>query len=351
MKINSVIQFLETIAPPIYQESYDNAGLIVGDASNEVTGIICCLDSTEGVINEAIAKKCNLVIAHHPIVFKGLKRFNGKNYIERTVIKAIKNDIAIYAIHTNLDNMLYQGVNTKIGEKLGLEKTRILAPKQNLKKLSVHAAEPIINQLRNQLFEVGAGNINEDKQLSYVSLGAGTANGQGLAKVKLELLFPLAIQRKVMKILVNFEAKHILHYEIIDIINVNHQIGSGMIGQLPKPMKEKAFLKYLKDRMNIACIKHTALRNQSISTVAFCGGAGGFLLGKAISQQADIFITSDYKYHEFFDADNRIIIADIGHYESEQFTINLLHEVLSQKFSNFAAHCTEVNTNPVSYYY
>ena len=351
MKIKTVLQFLESIAPPIYQESYDNAGLIVGDAATEVTNVLCCLDSTEAVVEEAIAKNCNLIIAHHPIVFKGLKRFNGKNYVERVVIKAIKHDIAIYAIHTNLDNMLYQGVNTRIAEQLGLINTRILAPKKNLKKLYAFAEEAILNNLRNDLFEAGGGAINQQAQLSYATLGVGTKDGQGKATLKLEVAFPIAIQGKIQAILAQYEANHAVNYDIISIENTNRQIGSGMIGTLPKAIKEKAFLKYLKEKLKVTCIKHTALSGKSIKKVAFCGGAGGFLLKQAIRQQADIFITADYKYHEFFDADNKIIIADVGHYESEQFTINLLHEVLTQKFSNFAAHCTKVNTNPVSYYF
>lgn len=351
MKIQSVLQFLESIAPPIYQESYDNAGLIVGDASTEITDVLCCLDVTEAVVAEAIAKKCNLIVAHHPIVFKGLKRFNGKNYVERVVIKAIKNEVAIYAIHTNLDNMLYQGVNTRIAEQLGLIDTRILAPKKNLKKLNAFADEAILNNLRNDLFEAGGGTINGQQQLSYATLGVGTKEGAGKATLKLEIVFPIAIQGKIQAVLANYETNHEVISDIVAIEQTNRQIGSGMIGTLPKPMKEKAFLKQLKDKMQVTCIKHTALSGKPIQKVAFCGGAGGFLLKQAIRQKADIFITADYKYHEFFDADQRIIIADIGHYESEQFTINLLHEVLTQKFSNFAAHCTEVNTNPVSYYF
>jgi len=311
MKIKTVIQYLETIASPVYQESYDNAGLIVGNASEEVTGVICCLDSTEAVVDEAIERNCNLIVAHHPIVFKGLKRFNGKNYIERVVIKAIQNNIAIYAIHTNLDNMLYQGVNTRIAEQLELKNTRILAPKKNLKKLMVYADEQVINQLRNQLFEVGVGAINGQKHLSYVSLGAGTENGQGFAKVKLEVLFPVGVTGAVKGILTAFERSHQINYELMEVENSNLQIGSGMIGELPRAMKEKVFLKYLKERMKVSCIKHTALSGKSIKTVAFCGGAGGFLLRNAIGQQADVFITADYKYHEFFDADNNIIIADV----------------------------------------
>lgn len=351
MKIKTVLQFLESIAPPVYQESYDNAGLIVGNPSTEVTNVLCCLDSTEEIVEEAIAKNCNLIIAHHPIVFKGLKRFNGKNYVERVVIKAIKHDIAIYAIHTNLDNMLYQGVNTRIAAQLGLVNTRILAPKKNLKKLYAFSEEAILHDLRNDLFEVGGGTLNEQAQLSYATLGVGTIDGQGKATLKLELAFPMAIQGKIQTVLTNYEVNHGVNYDIIAIENTNTQIGSGMIGELPKSMKEKSFLKYLKEKMQVTCIKHTVLSGKNIKKVAFCGGAGGFLLKQAIRQQADIFITADYKYHEFFDADSKVIIADIGHYESEQFTINLLHEVLTQKFSNFAAYCTAINTNPVSYYF
>ena len=351
MKIKAVLQYLETIAPPTYQESYDNAGLIVGDASEEATGVICCLDSTEAVVDEAIAKKCNLIIAHHPIVFKGLKRFNGRNYIERVVIKAIRNNIAIYAIHTNLDNMLYQGVNTRIAEQLELKNTRILAPKKTFKKLFAFGSELLLNQLRNELFALGAGVVEGQEHLSYASVGAGTANGKGEGKVKLELLFSLDLNGRVISILNKYASNGDINYDIIAVENTNTLIGSGMIGELSKPMSEKSFLKHLKNKMQVTCVKHTALSGEKISKVAFCGGAGGFLLKNAIRQQADIFITADYKYHDFFDADKQIIIADIGHYESEQFTINLLHEVLTQKFSNFAAHCTEVNTNPVSYYF
>jgi len=351
MKIKAVIQYLETIAPPTYQESYDNAGLIIGDAAATVTGVICCLDSTEAVVEEAIAKKCNLIVAHHPIVFKGLKRFNGKNYIERVVMKAIRNDIAIYAIHTNLDNMLYQGVNTRIAERLELKNTQILAPKKNFKKLFAFGSEKILNQLRNELFELGAGVIQGKQHLSYASVGAGTANGKGEGKVKLELLFALALNGAVNSVLNKYAADELITFDVMAVENTNALIGSGMIGELTKPMTEKSFLKFLKNKMQVNCVKHTDLRGKRIAKVAFCGGAGGFLLKNAIRQQADIFITADYKYHEFFDADGQIIIADIGHYESEQFTINLLHEVLTQKFSNFAAHCTEVNTNPVSYYF
>jgi dinuclear metal center YbgI/SA1388 family protein len=351
MKINDIIRFLEAVAPPVYQEHYDNSGLIVGDGQQEATGAILCLDATEAVIDEAIEKACNLVIAHHPIVFKGLKRLNGRTYVERVVMKAIKNDIAIYAIHTNLDNVYYQGVNTKIAERLGLTDTRILAPKGELKKLSLIVPTSESESLRQALFASGIGTANELRASSYASLGVGTMDGTTAAKVKLEFIFPAHLQGAAINQIQQYTGDEPLAYDIVAIEGANAHIGSGMIGMLPKPMTPKAFLAFLKEKMEVSCIRHTALFNKKISKVALCGGAGSFLLSKAKQQKADIFITGDYKYHEFFDAEKHIIIADIGHYESEQFTIKLLHEIISQKFSNFAAHCTAVNTNPVQYFY
>jgi dinuclear metal center YbgI/SA1388 family protein len=348
MKIKEIIRLLESIAPPMYQEGYDNAGLITGDARAKAKGAILCLDATEAVIEEAISKKCNLVIAHHPIVFKGLKRLNGRNYVERVVIKAIKHDIAIYAIHTNLDNVYHHGVNAKFAERLGLQNTQILAPKGKLLKLSVVVPTNESDHIRKALFNIGVGTYNEWQQRSYASLGVGTQDGNTGAQVKLEMLFPEPLKGAVLSIL-HQEASPCA-YDISNTANVNQEVGSGMMGQLPKPMSESAFLKMLKKEMGAKCIRHTQLLDQPIQKVALCGGAGSFLLSKAKAKGADIFITGDYKYHEFFDADGQIVIADIGHYESEQYTIELLKEIISQKFTNFAAYCTEVNTNPINYF-
>lgn len=325
MQIKELTNFLETIAPPAYQETYDNAGLIVGDSSIEMTGVLICLDTIEAVIDEAIELGCNLVIAHHPIVFKGLKRLNGKNYVERVVMKAIKNDIAIYAIHTNLDNVFQNGVNAKIAEKLGLQNTKILAPKQTLKKLTARLTAEKMNAARSTLLEAGATAIN----------GA-------------EVQFPSALQSAILRVLEN-SAGHKVDYEIVSLENFNKNVGSGMIGDLVEATDEKTFLSFLKNTMKAGVIRHTKLMEKPIRKVAVCGGSGGFLLNHAIAQQADIFITADYKYHEFFDADGKIVIADIGHFESEQFTIDLLFDIITNKFTNFAPHCTKVNTNPVNY--
>ena len=349
MKIKELTSFLETIAPSAYQESYDNSGLIVGNPNDEINGVLICLDSTEAIIDEAIEKKCNVVVAHHPIVFRGLKRFNGKHYVERVVMKAIKNDVAIYAIHTNLDNVYSNGVNAKIAQKLGLINTQILAPKSGLKKIFTFVPTEYSEKVRAALFAAGAGDIPKFDNLSYATVGVGTQNQNGGAQVKLEFTFPSVKQNAIIKALQDSHPYFDVPYDIISIENKNTEVGSGMIGYLKDPMSEKDFLQKVKKQMKAGCVKYTKLRRKKISKVAVCGGSGGFLLKDAIRQGADIFITSDYKYHEFFDADGKIVIADIGHYESEQYTIELLYDIITEKFSNFAAYFTEINTNPVNY--
>ncbi|HMO38888.1 MAG TPA: Nif3-like dinuclear metal center hexameric protein [Saprospiraceae bacterium] len=338
MKIQELIAWLETIAPPVYQEDYDNAGLLVGNANAELRGVLCCLDATEAVVQEALALQCNLIVAHHPIVFRGLKRLTGRTYVERVVMQAIKNDIAIYAIHTNLDNVYHQGVNAKICEKLGLVNTRILAPKQVLRKLAVPVSPENAKIIRNLLLGAGLAEVSASEQVNYTTEGSETY-------IRLEALVPTGLESNVQAIL----RKHDLVAEIFSTDTPSTGVGSGMIGELPAAVPEADFLQQLKQTMQAGVVRHTALRGQAVRTVAVCGGAGGFLLGNAIRQQADVFVTSDYKYHEFFDADGKIIIADIGHFESEQFTIELLYEIISKKISNFALHCTTVRTNPVYY--
>jgi len=349
MQIKKLTAFLETIAPAMYQEGYDNAGLIVGDPTTEISKVLLCLDSTEEVIDEAIDLGCNLVIAHHPIVFKGLKRFNGSNYVQRVVMKAIKHDIAIYAIHTNLDNVYHQGVNAKIAEKLGLKNTRILAPKQGLKKMVAYVHPNYVEAVRNALYEAGAGSINGLKTHSHVTVGVSHQDGNSNPEVRLEVVFPVDCQGQILNA---FQQSYPIEhpaYELFPIDNINMALGAGMIGVLEEPIAESVFLRQVKKVMKAGVVRHTKLRNRRVRTVAVCGGAGGFLLPQAIRQKADVFITADYKYHEFFDADGKIVIADIGHFESEQYTIELLHEIISEKFSIFAAYCTKMNTNPVKY--
>lgn len=364
MKLNEIISFLEELAPPALQESYDNSGLICGDRSMKITKAIICLDAIEEVLDEAIEKGANLVIAHHPIVFSGLKSFTGKNYVERVIIKAIKNDIAIYAIHTNLDNVM-QGVNAKISELLDIENPQILAPKSNtLSKLVYFSPKENAEQIKNALFEAGAGNIGNYSEASFTSEGKGTFKGnensnpvvgkklqrETVEEVRTEILIPRYLSSKIVSKLKEVHPYEEVAYDIYAIENKNQTIGAGMIGNLKEEMDTLEFLKKLKTTFKCGCIKHTKLVNKTIKKVALCGGSGSFLLKNAMQQKADIYITGDFKYHEFFDAENKLIIADIGHFESEQFTNELLYAKLTKKFPTFAFLLTEINTNPVEYY-
>ena len=363
MTIQDVTNYLESIAPLQFQESYDNAGLIVGNYKNDVSGVLVCLDSTEKIVDEAIERKCNLIVAHHPIVFSGLKKITGKNYVEKTVIKAIKNDIAIYAIHTNLDNML-NGVNEIIGRKLGLINTQILSPSSNnLRKLITYVPVDYVEKVRESLFDSGAGKIGNYDECSFSSMGEGTFRAgddtnafigeKGKRHLeteqKLEVIYSIDKQRAILSSLSNSHPYEVVAYDILELQNSNSGIGAGLIGELENGIDEITFLKSLKVTMKTDCVRYTDLPGRQIKKVAVCGGSGSFLLKDAIHQKADVFITGDFKYHEFFDAENRIVIADIGHFESEQYTIELLVDKLKEKFTTFAVCFTEVNTNPVNY--
>ncbi len=365
LSINDIIEELETIAPNSFQEEYDNSGLLTGQLNTLVTNALICLDCTEEIIDEAINKKCNLVIAHHPIIFRGLKRLNGNNYVERTLIKAIKNDIAIYAIHTNLDNVLVNGVNSKIAEKLGLQNVKILDSKtEMLAKLITFVPTNMAEVLRKSLFEAGAGNIGNYDSCSFNTEGTGTFRGNKNSKpfvgkidelhceneTRIEMIFPVHIKDKIISALLASHPYEEVAYDIILLENNWPKVGAGIVGDLNTEMSTKDFLKLLKDKMNLTGIRYTSF-NKSVKKIAICGGSGSFLLKKAIGSEADVFITSDFKYHEFFDAEKKIMICDIGHYESEQFTPELIFEIIRKKFPNFAPILTGTNTNPVNYYY
>ena len=364
MKLSQLTDYLESLAPLAYQEDYDNCGLIVGNPAQEVYQALVSLDCTEAVVDEAIVNDCQVIVSHHPIVFKGLKKFNGKTYVERVVEKAIRHNIAIYAIHTNLDN-INTGVNAKICEILGLKDTRILSPKQNLiKKLVTFVPIAQAEQVRNALFHAGAGNLGNYSEASFNADGEGTFKANEYAdpyvgevgvrhtedEVRIEVIYPSNLESKILMALVLAHPYEEVAYDLYNLTNPNQQVGSGMIGELDIAVNEEAFLGFVKEKMQAHVIRHTALTGKHVKKVAVCGGAGGFLLKQAISAGADIFITADYKYHEFFDAEGKIVIADIGHYESEQFTQQLLYEIIRKKFTTFAVRLTEINTNPVKYY-
>ncbi|HEX4374268.1 MAG TPA: Nif3-like dinuclear metal center hexameric protein [Puia sp.] len=364
MKISEIISHLETIAPPAYQEDYDNSGLLTGNSNRECSCVLISLDVTEEVINEAIAKKCDLIIAHHPIIFSGLKKITGKNYVEKTIIAAIKNDIAIYAIHTNLDNVLH-GVNGKIADKLGLVNRKILLPKQStLKKLYTFVPVANFEKVRDAVFNAGGGNIGDYSEAGFSIQGEGSFKAGENAnpfvgeigkrhyenEVKFETVFPAYLQQQVVAALIGSHPYEEVAYDIMELANSNDWIGSGIIGELPETLDEKIFLSKIKHSFSLVVIRYTRLLNKPVKKVALCGGAGSFLISKALSAGADFFITSDIRYHEFFDANDKMVIADIGHFESEQFTIDLLHEVLVKKFATFAILKSETRTNPVQYF-
>ncbi len=364
MKIAAIIDVLENLAPPSLQESYDNAGLITGNAAWECSGIITSLDATEAVVQEAIDKKCNLLVAHHPIIFGGLKKITGKNYVEQTIITAIKNDIAIYAIHTNLDNVL-NGVNGKMADKLDLINRRILQPKNNtLKKLFCFVPSADAEKVRTAIFNAGGGHIGNYSECSFNGSGEGTfkagertnpfAGNVGERhtenEIKIEVIFPDWLQNPIVNAMIKAHPYEEVAYDIVALDNSHQQIGSGLVGELPEAMQENDFLDQIKNAFGLSVIRHTALKGKPVKNVALCGGAGSFLIGAAVAADADFYITGDVKYHEFFDANGRLVIADIGHYESEQFTSDLLCEVLKEKFPTFAILKTGVQTNPVQYF-
>jgi dinuclear metal center YbgI/SA1388 family protein len=364
MKIVDIISAIEVFAAPELQEEYDNAGLITGNGLWECSGALCTLDVTVDVVKEAKQNNCNLIVAHHPIIFRGLKRINGKNYVEQVIIEAIKNDIAIYAAHTNLDNVVL-GVNGMIAKKLGLQNTTILQPKNKmLRRLITFAPVDKAEQVRKAVFAAGAGHIGKYSECSFNSEGTGTFKAEAGAdpyvgemgrqhqerETKIEIVYPFYLENQVVGALIDNHPYEEVAYDIFTMDNVHFGIGVGLIGELETALPEAAFLQLLKERFRAHGIRHTPLLGKPVKKIAVCGGAGSFLIKRAIQQKADIYITGDVKYHEFFDADGRLVLADIGHYESEQFTIELLHELLVEKFPTFAVLKTSVNTNPVRYF-
>ncbi len=365
MKLFEIAAAIEEFAPLAYQESYDNCGIQVGNPNAEITGALLTLDVTEAVIDEALERNCNLIVAHHPVIFSGLKRITGANYVERIVLKAIKNDIAIYAAHTNVDNVR-DGVNALIAEKLGLTNCKILSPmKGNLSKLVTYAPVDVAEKVRSAMFSAGGGAIGAYSECSFNTEGNGTfkpsaqanpAIGQAggareqVKEERIELLVEKHLENKVLKALLSSHPYEEVAYELIPINNLNQGLGAGMVGELTKPMSETECLSHIKKTMYADVIRHTDLLGTQVKKIAVCGGSGSFLLKSAISAGADVFVTADFKYHQFFDAENRIVIADIGHYETEHFTPEIFRSVLKKKFPNFAVLLTNINTNPVKYF-
>lgn len=364
MTISQIIAELENFAPPAYQESYDNSGLLTGNKAWEATGALLTLDCTEAIVDEAIQNKCNLIIAHHPIIFSGLKKITGATYVERTIIKAIKNDIAIYACHTNLDNVK-QGVNKKIAEKLGLDDLFILAPKNGLlKKLVTFVPASHHEVVLQALFDAGCGNIGNYDQCSFNLEGTGTFRGNAFStpflgkpgeqsrenETRVETIFETGKESTVIRALLSAHPYEEVAYDVYALNNAHPQIGSGMVGTLKEPMHETEFLNHVKSVFRVPTVKHTQTLQKPVKKVAVCGGSGSFLLKNAINSGADAYITSDFKYHEFFDADHKLLLIDTGHYESEQFTPEIFYDIIKKKFTTFAIHLSKINTNPINYF-
>lgn len=364
MLVKDLINHLEEIAPLNYAEDFDNVGLLVGDKNTTVTNVLVTLDTLEEVVDEAIAKKCNFILSFHPIIFKGLKSLTGKNYVERTVLKAIKNNIAIYAIHTALDND-NNGVNAMMCNQLNLINQRILIPqKQTIKKLTTYVPVAEAETLRTALFNAGAGQIGNYKNCSFNVNGIGTYNAtekanpvigvigenHSEAETQLNITYAKHVEKSVLKALFETHSYDEVAYEVTTIENTNQNIGMGMIAELKTTQTETEFLHYLKEKMDISLIRHSKLSDRPVKKVAVLGGSGSFAINAAKAAGADAFVTSDLKYHDFFQAENAILLADIGHYESEQYTKSGLVAILTKKIPNFAFILSNTNTNPVKYF-
>jgi dinuclear metal center YbgI/SA1388 family protein len=363
MKIKDIIAILEEMAPLSYAEDFDNTGLLTGNADNEATGVLVCHDALENVIDEAVLKNCNFIVSFHPILFSGLKKITGKNYVERALIKAIKNDISIYAVHTALDNHKH-GVNKIMCNALGLHSTRILIPKENyIKKLVTYTIPENVDKLRNALFNAGAGNIGNYENCSFSSQGLGTYQGnedsnpaigeQGEfvegKEIKIEVTFEKHLENKILKALFANHVYEEVAYEIYSLENKHQNIGLGMIGELENAMAEEDFLQMVKEKMQAGGIRHSAFTGNPVKKVAVLGGSGSFAIKNAIAAGADAYITADLKYHQFYEAEGKLLLADIGHFESERYTKNYIVDYLKDNTEKLSVIISDIDTNPVKY--
>ena len=363
MKIKEIVSALERFAPLPLQDGFDNAGLQIGLTEAEATGALLCLDVTEAVLDEAIGLGYNLVIAHHPLLFKGCKSITGRDYVERCILKAIKNDIVIYAAHTNMDNA-WGGVNFKIAEKLGLKNVRVLEPKEEaLVKLVTYVPVAQAEEGRNVLVAAGCGCIGRYDSCSYNVEGSGTFRAQEgthpycgavgelhtEAEVRIETIVPAYRKAEAVRALLKVHPYEEPAFDLYPLQNTWQQAGAGVIGELEKPETELEFLKRVKKTFEVECLRHNKLMGREIQTVALCGGAGAFLLPLAIRQRADVFLTGEIKYHEFFGHEGEILLAETGHYESEQYTKEIFYTIIRDLFPSLDVQQTRVNTNPIKY--
>lgn len=365
MKIQKITAVLEQWAPLAYAEDFDNVGLLVGNRQTECTGVLITHDVLENVIDEAIDKKSNLIVCFHPIIFSGLKKLTGKNYVERVVIKAIKNEIAIYALHTALDNHS-KGVSFTLAKALGLTDIQVLVPQENtIKKLTTYVPKENATALLEKLYQAGAGSLGDYDQCSFTTSGTGCFRGNentnpylGKKMIRetveeeeeLNLIYQKHLEQNILKTLFKNHPYEAVAYEIHPLENKNQEIGMGSIGIFEKEISEIDFLKKVGERLKIKYLRHSDISNRKIKRVAVLGGSGSFALPSAKRNKADAFVTADLKYHDFFQAENQMLIVDAGHYETERFTKKLIHEHLTKKFPNFAIALSKSKTNPVKYF-
>ena len=363
MKLKEISKCIEELAPLSYQESYDNSGLLLGSNDKNINSVLITLDITENIIDEAIQKKCNLIISHHPLIFSGLKRLSGDTFVERILLKAIKNDIAIYSVHTNIDNVL-NGVNSILAQQIGLKNLKILSPKSGLlRKLVTFCPTKHAEKVRNAMFEAGAGNIGNYSSCSFNASGKGSFRASDQTnpfvgklnelhfedEIRIETIFPIHKTTEIINSLLNAHPYEEVAYDIYPLENEFANVGSGIIGELENSEDLTAFLNRIKKICKTGCVRHSKKTLKNVKKIALCGGSGSFLIDRAIASNADVFVSGDIKYHDFFKAENKIVIADIGHFESEQFVKDLLYSILIKKFPNFAVQISEVNTNAVYY--
>lgn len=363
MKIKEITTYLNNTIPLMLQESYDNSGLLLGDDTKDLKGMLLTVDVTEEVVSEAVRKNCNLIIAHHPLIFKGLKQITGQNHVARTVEAALKNDIAVYAAHTNLDSVDF-GVSKMLADKVGMQNQRVLEPRENLlKKLATFCPVDYAEKVRKAIFEAGAGKIGEYDSCSFNLQGRGSFKpGEGTdpfvgeinelhyeSEERIETVYPVYLENKVLQALFDSHPYEEVAYDVYPLDNKFDKVGHGMVGELQETYTAETFLKEVKKDLGIGCMKYAGSKDKKVNKVAVCGGAGSFLIEKAKSAGADMFITADLKYHEFFDAREDFVVVDIGHHESEKYTKDLLNQLIIKKFPNFAPTLSEIDTNPINY--
>lgn len=363
--IRDIVSIIEDFAPLALQEGFDNCGVQVGDVNNEAKGVLLTLDVTIEVIEEAVAKKCNLIISHHPITLSGIKNLTGSSLSEKIFIKAIQENLVIYTAHTNIDKVK-NGVSGILANKIGLINQQILAPDSNqLIKLVTFVPHNQAEEVRQAIFNAGAGHIGNYDSCSYNLKGEGTFRGDESThpfsgevgklhtepELRIETIAPSFLKNRIIKALIEAHPYEEPAYDIYPLNNEWSEVGLGMVGDLQEEMDITDFLAHLKKTTSTECIRHTQQVGDTIKRVAVCGGSGSSLLGKALAEKADVFVTGDYKYHQFFDGIGKIMIADIGHYESEQFIKGLFLEILTKKIPNFAFHLSEINSNPIKYFY